>query len=890
MKKVTLWLIVLLLALVLTACGGSAEPDAEVSDTSDTEVADDAADDADEAAADVEEETDDVTMAEDSGEKTTVTWWHIQTQENEAAAWQDLADQYMEANPNVAVEITVLENEAFKQRLTTVMQSGNPPDLFQSWGGGVLWEYAEAGLLRDISAEMAGDWQDSFAAQSALALYGRDGEQYGAPWRWGAVGLFQNDDLYTEAGLEPGCAATWDDFLGTVSSLKDAGITPIALGEGDKWPGHFWWVYLAIRNGGQDAFIDAYTRNGSFTDAPFLAAGDQLADLVALEPYPDGYLGLTYGDQASAFGNGLAAMELMGQWGPGFSASQSESGEGVAALRWCPFPAVAGGAGAPSDTLGGGDGFAMGKNASDEAVDFLKFLTSETGQRRIAEEGMTPITIKGLDDTVDSDWLGQIIEARNNADYFQLYYDQFLPPAVGGVVNDAIQELYAGVTDSMGVAQQIEDSAAFELEGITREEAEEDTSSSNEEESMEEGEMMAFEPGTVTWWHIQTQENEAAAWEDLANQYMQLHPEITVEITVLENEAFKQRLTTVMQSGNPPDLFQSWGGGVLWEYSKAGLVRNIAPELAGDWQDSFATQSALNLYGQGDEFYGVPWRWGAVGLFQNDDLFEEAGLDAGCATTYDEFLDNVSTLKDAGITPVALGEGDKWPGHFWWVYLAIRIGGEQAFLDAYNRTGSFTDAPFVAAGEQLKRLVDLEPFPDGYLGLTYGDQASAFGNGLAAMELMGQWGPGFSASQSESGEGVSALRWCPFPAVAGGAGTPTDTLGGGDGFAVGVNASDAAVDFLKFITSKTGQQRIADEGMTPITIKGLDDTVDSDWLGQIIEARNGADYFQLYYDQFLPPAVGAVVNDAVQELYAGVATPEDVAAQIEDSAFFELEE
>ena len=35
--------------------------------------------------------------------------------------------------------------------------------------------------------------------------------------------------------------------------LKDAGITPIAVGAGDKWPAHFWYSYLMVRLGGADA-------------------------------------------------------------------------------------------------------------------------------------------------------------------------------------------------------------------------------------------------------------------------------------------------------------------------------------------------------------------------------------------------------------------------------------------------------------------------------------------------------------------------------------------------------------------------------------------------------------------------------------------------------------
>jgi raffinose/stachyose/melibiose transport system substrate-binding protein len=50
-----------------------------------------------------------------------------------------------------------------------------------------------------------------------------------------------------------------------------------------------------------------------------------------------------------------------------------------------------------------------------------------------------------------------------------------------------------------------------------------------------------------------------------------------------------------------------------------------------------------------------------------------------------------------------------------------------------------------------------------------------------------------------------------------------------------------------------------------------------------------AQYFQLYYDQALPPAMGSVINDSVQGLFAGTLTPEQTAQAIEDSAQEELE-
>ena len=52
---------------------------------------------------------------------------HLDAENPEPDLWQKLADDYMAAHPNVTIEITVLENEAFKTKLTTVMQSGSRP-------------------------------------------------------------------------------------------------------------------------------------------------------------------------------------------------------------------------------------------------------------------------------------------------------------------------------------------------------------------------------------------------------------------------------------------------------------------------------------------------------------------------------------------------------------------------------------------------------------------------------------------------------------------------------------------------------------------------------------------------------------------------------------------
>ncbi|GAC1520006.1 MAG: ABC transporter substrate-binding protein [Chloroflexota bacterium] len=390
----------------------------------------------------------------------------------------------------------------------------------------------------------------------------------------------------------------------------------------------------------------------------------------------------------------------------------------------------------------------------------------------------------------------------------------------------------------------------------------------------------------IVWWHISTAQKQREFWQELASTYVKDHPDVSIEITVLENEAFKSKLATAMQSGRPPDVFQSWGGGVLKQYGDAGLVQDLTSALGqNDWGSSFG-QGPLSNYSFGAKSYGVPWDAGMVGFWYNKALFQKAGI-ATPPTTWSGLLDAVKKLKAAGITPIALGEKDKWPGAFYWEYLATRIGGKPAFDKAYSQQGSFADPPFVQAGQKLKDLVDLQPFQNGLLGASYADHQVQMANGNAAMELMGQWAPGTnSAVAQDPAVYKQNLGWFPFPAVEGGAGDPSDALGGGDGFAIGKNAPKQAIDFARFLTSVDNQTAMAKVfGQTPV-VNGsqVTDTFQKEIQQRVAQAK----YYQLYYDQYMPPAVGQAVNDATQGLFAGSASPDATAKNIQDVASAEL--
>jgi raffinose/stachyose/melibiose transport system substrate-binding protein len=59
--------------------------------------------------------------------------------------------------------------------------------------------------------------------------------------------------------------------------------------------------------------------------------------------------------------------------------------------------------------------------------------------------------------------LQTVLENFGQAEYVQLYLDQFLPPAVGLSVNDYVQELFAGTKSAEEVAVAIEEVAEREL-------------------------------------------------------------------------------------------------------------------------------------------------------------------------------------------------------------------------------------------------------------------------------------------------------------------------------------------------------------------------------------------------------------------------------------------
>src|SRR6187455_2690908 len=140
------------LALIAAACGDDDDDDAAESAPAaeSSAAAEDSASAADTASA-AETIPAEASAPADSGEPVTIEWWHIQNNDPGKSDWQAMADAYTADHPNVTIKITVMENEAFKAAIQTNVQAGDVPDLFQSWGGGVLRDQVAAGAVQDIT-------------------------------------------------------------------------------------------------------------------------------------------------------------------------------------------------------------------------------------------------------------------------------------------------------------------------------------------------------------------------------------------------------------------------------------------------------------------------------------------------------------------------------------------------------------------------------------------------------------------------------------------------------------------------------------------------------------------------------------------------------------------
>jgi len=389
---------------------------------------------------------------------------------------------------------------------------------------------------------------------------------------------------------------------------------------------------------------------------------------------------------------------------------------------------------------------------------------------------------------------------------------------------------------------------------------------------------------TITWWHNATTAPLSDLWADVAAEFEEAHPGVTVEQTGYQNEDLQRTLIpNALQSGDAPDLFMVWPGGEVRAQAEAGYLKDLT-DVMSDEISAFG--GVVKPWEVDGKQYAMPFSFGITGIWYNKDLFEQAGID-GTPETLPELEDAVEALKGIGVAPIAVGAGDLWPAGHWWYQFALNACSTETLQTAIPAL-DFDDPCWIEAGETLEDFLAIEPFNEGFLATpaqTGADSSAGLvANGNAAMEFMGPWNSGVIGGLTADGQVPEWLGWFPFPSVPGSAGDPTITMGGGDGWGLSADAPDAAVELLKYLESDDVQSRFAEIGSgIPANPNAAASLTDAN-LKAIADGLAGSSYVQLWLDSALGPAFGNPLNQAIVNIFGGTGTPEDVVQALKDTA------
>ncbi|WP_139892230.1 extracellular solute-binding protein [Bacillus sp. D386] len=369
--------------------------------------------------------------------------------------------------------------------------------------------------------------------------------------------------------------------------------------------------------------------------------------------------------------------------------------------------------------------------------------------------------------------------------------------------------------------------------------------------------------------------------QKIVADYEKEHKDVKVELEVLSNEQYKDKIKVLSASNELPDVGMTWSAGYLQPYVDGKKFAPLDDILEGDLKDSFVagTSEAYQIDGK---TYGLPLELNIASVFYNKKMFKDNGLEA--PKTFDELVKAAKTLDKNGVEPIALGNKDKWTGSLWYMYLADRIGGTEALKGAIDRSGSFEDPALVSAVEKVQELVDANGFVNGFNGLSDEEAKSMFMNSQAAMYLIATWDlPNYTTNPDVPQEFKDQVGFFDFPSVDGKGDMNSYVGGPGVGLFVSEDSKvkEEAKDFVSYFVQQWGEKSVTDAGVIPATkidAEKLDlPQMYVDVLGKLNKATN----ITLYADVQLSSDAAQVHLDQIQALFGKETTPEKFAKEHE---------
>lgn len=366
---------------------------------------------------------------------------------------------------------------------------------------------------------------------------------------------------------------------------------------------------------------------------------------------------------------------------------------------------------------------------------------------------------------------------------------------------------------------------------------------------------------------------------DIIAQFGSEHPDLFVEVEALANEQYKDKIKVLAASNALPDVGFTWAAGYMTPFVQGNQFAPLNNLLVRDGLNDEFVSGTLHAFSIDGSTYGLPLELNIAPIFYNKKIFADNGLDV--PRTYEDFIHVVTTLRQKGITPIALGNGEKWTGSLWYMYLADRIAGPEAVDAAINGHGPFTHPGLIRAAEEIQRLVRLNAFSRGANGLSNAEAKAEFLNGQAAMWLIGSWElPNFTTDETVPQSFRDSVGFFTFPTVEGGLGDSNSWVGG-PGVALFVSessrAKEEAEEFVKFFVKEWGERAVEEAGVIPGTKVDTSKVDLPDMYLDVLDELAAASNITLFADVQLSPAAAQVHLNMIQALFGLQVTPEEFA-------------
>lgn len=141
----------------------------------------------------------------------TLTLWTHNDEDSWNASYQNIVDAYMEANPDVTINIESFPYDEYESKVqTALMSKDGGADIYELWGGWGV-DYAPSGALAQLPEDMEEEVREECYENTYGALEA-DGKLYGIPMEYNIEcgGLVVNNNVMKDAGAA--LPTTWDEL------------------------------------------------------------------------------------------------------------------------------------------------------------------------------------------------------------------------------------------------------------------------------------------------------------------------------------------------------------------------------------------------------------------------------------------------------------------------------------------------------------------------------------------------------------------------------------------------------------------------------------------------------------------------------------------------------